>query len=102
MALRKVIKRTRARRQIKRKKVDRQLPPAGCEILKPRDVQLLYNISAPTRWRWERNGQLPPRDVYVGGVAKGWNPATLAAARRGPAAQPPNAARTDHTTQPNA
>jgi len=48
-------------------------------------VQLRYGISAPTRWRWEKGGILPKRDVFIGGEAKGWKPETLDAADRGEA-----------------
>lgn len=30
-------------------------------------VQALFSISAPTVWRWSKNGELPP-PVKVGGV----------------------------------
>jgi predicted DNA-binding transcriptional regulator AlpA len=59
--------------------------PVERVILRPRDVELRYDISAPTRWRWERTGKLPPRDVFIGGRPAGWRPATLDAADRCPA-----------------
>lgn len=52
-------------------------------ILWPRDLEIRYAISAPTRWRWEGTGKLPKRDVHVGGVAKGWHLRTIEAAERG-------------------
>lgn len=52
-------------------------------ILYPHDLEVRYGISAPTRWRWERDGKLPPRDAFIGGVAEGWRPETLDAADRG-------------------
>jgi predicted DNA-binding transcriptional regulator AlpA len=52
----------------------------------PSELQARYGISNPTRWRWERDGKLPPRDVKVGGVLVGWRPETLDAAERGQAA----------------
>ena len=40
-------------------------------------------MSAPTLWRWERAGKLPSRDVFIGGRAVGWRPATIDQAERG-------------------
>lgn len=34
------------------------------------DLERFYGISPQTRWRWERDGQLPARNVHVGGG--GW------------------------------
>jgi hypothetical protein len=31
----------------------------------------------------ERDGRLPPRDFFIGGVAVGWRPETIEAAERG-------------------
>jgi predicted DNA-binding transcriptional regulator AlpA len=56
---------------------------AGTVCVWPAGVQARYGISLPTRWRWEKDGKLPPRDVFVGGVAIGWRPETLEAAERG-------------------
>jgi predicted DNA-binding transcriptional regulator AlpA len=64
----------------------RSLPLAERPILRPQDLELRYNISAPTRWRWERDGRLPPRDVFIGGKPEGWRRETLEAADRGPRA----------------
>jgi predicted DNA-binding transcriptional regulator AlpA len=58
----------------------------GTACVWPRGVELRYDISAPTRWRWEKLGMLPPRDVFVGGKAVGWKPETLACADSGQAA----------------
>lgn len=55
----------------------------GLSIVWPRGLEQRYGISAPTRWRWERDRKLPARDVFVGGVAVGWRPETLEAADRG-------------------
>ena len=49
----------------------------------PSELERRYGISNPTRWRWERDGKLPPRDVKVGGRFVGWRPETLDAAERG-------------------
>jgi predicted DNA-binding transcriptional regulator AlpA len=58
---------------------------AGTVCIWPAGVQQRYGINSVTRWRWERDRKLPARDVFVGGVAVGWRPATIEAAERGPA-----------------
>jgi len=55
----------------------------GEAVVWPRGVEQRYGISAVTRWRWERSGKLPPRDIHVGDQS-GWRPETLAAAERLP------------------
>lgn len=55
----------------------------GTRCIWPSAVQERYGISLATRWRWERKGKLPPRDVFVAGVPVGWRPETLEAAERG-------------------
>jgi predicted DNA-binding transcriptional regulator AlpA len=60
-----------------RTRVRKPLPPSERAVLKPRDVERLFDITAPTRWRWEKKGKLPPRDVILGGEPIGWRPATL-------------------------
>jgi predicted DNA-binding transcriptional regulator AlpA len=52
---------------------------SGTAVIWPGGVQIRYGISKPTRWRWEKEGRLPPRDVNVGGKT-GWRPETLEAA----------------------
>jgi hypothetical protein len=59
-------------------------PRQGRNIVWPSGVEARYDISPPTRWRWERKGKLPPRDVFIGGVAEGWRPATLDLSDAGP------------------
>jgi hypothetical protein len=54
-------------------------PRQGTVVVWPSGVQERYGISAPTRWRWEKLGLLPPRDVSIGGRT-GWRPETLAQA----------------------
>jgi predicted DNA-binding transcriptional regulator AlpA len=56
---------------------------AGTAVVYPRGVEQRYGCSSTTRWRYERDGKLPPRDVFIGGVAVGWHPETLEAAERG-------------------
>ena len=48
--------------------------------MRPKGVEVQLGISPPTRWRMERDGRLPPRDFFIGGIAVGWKPTTLAAA----------------------
>lgn len=45
----------------------------------PKCLERRYGISSPTRWRWERDRKLPPRDVNIGGKT-GWRPETIEAA----------------------
>lgn len=59
----------------------RGAPRAGTAVIWPAGVEHRYDISPVTRWRWERAGKLPPRDVDIGGKT-GWRPETLAAAER--------------------
>ena len=54
------------------------------------EVTFLRAFSAPTLWRWERDGKLPDRDVFVGGRAVGWKPETIEFAERGCPPQPPD------------
>ncbi len=57
---------------------------AGTHILWPKAIEERYNISKTTRWLWEQQGKLPPRDVYVGGRPMGWKPETIERAEAGP------------------
>ena len=57
-------------------------PREGSRIVWPKGLEARFGVSAITRWRWEKSGKLPPRDVFIGGLAKGWRPETLAAAER--------------------
>jgi hypothetical protein len=52
-------------------------------VIWPAGVEHRYDISPVTRWRWERDGKLPARDVCIGGRT-GWRPDTLDAAERLP------------------
>ena len=65
-------------------KLGKRARSAGSGCIWPSGVQLRYGISAPTRWRWEKIGKLPPRDVFIGGVAEGWRPETLDRCDAGP------------------
>ena len=68
----------------------RSAPPAA--VLRPRDVEEYYGVSLPTRWRWERLGLLPPRDVFLAGRPYGWKRETIERAAAGLTAQPASAA----------
>jgi len=59
----------------------------GAAIVWPSGLELLYDVSAETRRRWERAGLLPKRDAFVGGQPIGWRPETLAAAMSGNVAE---------------
>lgn len=54
----------------------RPAPVGGTAVTWPAGVEQRYDIKPVTRWRWERDGKLPPRDVFVGGRS-GWRPETL-------------------------
>lgn len=56
-------------------------PSQGTAVVWPSGVEARYGIKPVTRWRWERAGKLPPRDVHIGG-RDGWKPETLEAAER--------------------
>lgn len=60
-------------------KPTRRAPHAGTAVIWPAGVEQRYGVSPVTRWRWERAGKLPPRDIHIGGRS-GWRPETLAAA----------------------
>ncbi len=50
----------------------------------PADIQHRYRIAPQTRDRWEKIGNLPARDIYVGGKACGWHRETILAAECAP------------------
>lgn len=56
----------------------KRAPREGSAVVWPKGVEERYGISACTRWRWEREGKLPARDVSIGGKT-GWKPSTLPA-----------------------
>jgi len=62
-------------------------PREGTSVVWPRGVAARLGVSSITRWRMEKDGRLPPRDYFIGGVAVGWKPETLERAARGPAAE---------------
>lgn len=51
--------------------------PSTAAIFWPRDLERHLSISAPTRWRYERAGKLPPRDAYIDGEPVGWLRSTI-------------------------
>jgi len=57
----------------------KRAPRAGTAVIWPKGCEDRYGICSTTRWRWEKSGRLPARDVNVGGKT-GWRPETLAAA----------------------
>ena len=50
----------------------------GSRVIWPAGLQVMLGISAPTRWRWEKDGKLPARDVNFGGRT-GWRAETIEA-----------------------
>jgi predicted DNA-binding transcriptional regulator AlpA len=62
--------------------IQKRAPRAGTAVVWPKGVEERYGISAPTRWRWEKIGRLPARDVNLQGKT-GWRPGTLDAAEGG-------------------
>jgi len=60
-------------------KRSRGAPIRGSAVIWPSGIEERYGISSITRWRWERAGKLPPRDVHIGGRS-GWKPTTIEAA----------------------
>jgi len=62
-------------------KSTRRAPLGGAEILWPAGVEDRYGISSVTRWRWERSGKLPARDIEIGGRT-GWKRSTIEAAEQ--------------------
>jgi hypothetical protein len=61
----------------------KRAPTAGTRVIWPAGVEQRYGIAPVTRWRWERAGTLPARDVNIGGRT-GWRPETLDEAERTP------------------
>ncbi|MHB8816248.1 MAG: helix-turn-helix transcriptional regulator [Steroidobacteraceae bacterium] len=64
----------------------KRLRDSGTRVIYPRGLEIRYGISLSTRWRWERDGLLPARDVYIGGKAVGWRPETIDTSDRGQSA----------------
>ncbi len=54
----------------------KRAPTHGTNVVWAKGVEERYGISDTTRWRWERLGKLPARDVNIGGKT-GWRPETL-------------------------
>jgi len=73
-----------AKRRDKPKRKPKRPALGGTGLITPKGLEARYGWSQPTRWRAERDGRVPPRDVYIGGEAAGWKPETLEAAERGP------------------
>jgi predicted DNA-binding transcriptional regulator AlpA len=66
----------------KREKLRTTSKPAD-RILRPVAIEQRYGVSGPTRWRWEKSGRLPPRDVFLNGKPWGWRESSLVAAESG-------------------
>jgi hypothetical protein len=58
------------------------IPKNGARIYWPKDLEVRYSISSVTRWTWERQKKLPPRDVHVGGKPVAWYIETIENAER--------------------
>jgi hypothetical protein len=50
----------------------------GDAVFYPAGLEKRYGISAITRWKWERDKKLPPRD-FKAGDRTGWKVATILA-----------------------
>lgn len=48
----------------------------GTHVIWPRALEHMLGLSKVTRWKWEREGRLPPRDVQIG-KATGWRRETI-------------------------
>lgn len=57
-------------------RAQRRAKVSGARVIWARGIEVRYGISSVTRWRWERSGRLPPRDVHVGDQS-GWRPETI-------------------------
>jgi predicted DNA-binding transcriptional regulator AlpA len=66
----------------------------GTAVIWPKGLEAMLGISAPTRWRWEKDGKLPRRDVHIGG-RDGWKPETIEKALSGQLVQPEAPANRD-------
>jgi predicted DNA-binding transcriptional regulator AlpA len=63
----------------------RRAPRSGTRVVWPAGLEEMFGISAPTRWRWERDKKLPPRDVHLG-TRSGWRLETIERLLNGQAA----------------
>ena len=48
----------------------------GLSVVWPAGLEAMLGCSAVTRWRRERDGSIPPRDVKLG-ASSGWRPETI-------------------------
>jgi hypothetical protein len=58
-------------------------PTVGTNVIWPHGLQLRYGVSGMMIWKWQKDGKLPARDVFVGGRAFGWKPETIERAEQG-------------------
>lgn len=49
---------------------------AGTHVIWPAGLEEILGLSAVTRWRWERDGRLPRRDISIAGRT-GWKRETI-------------------------
>jgi hypothetical protein len=59
----------------------RGAPIEGSRVIWPAGLEKRWGISPITRWRYEKSGKIPPRDVHIG--RGGWRPETIENAERG-------------------
>lgn len=66
-------------------KARRKIPVPASErtVWNLADLRARYNKSAPTLWRWEKLGKIPPRDVFINGKPAAWRCETILTAERG-------------------
>lgn len=55
----------------------KRAPTRGESVIWPAGLDKMTGWSSVTRWRRERDGSIPPRDVKIG-KATGWKPETIA------------------------
>lgn len=54
----------------------RAAPRSGTHVIWPKGLEERLGVSPVTRWRMEKDGRIPPRDVFLDGKPIGWKPAT--------------------------
>lgn len=64
--------------KVEKPEAKRSVVKRGLLVVWPSGLAEDLGITAVTRWRWERDGKLPKRDVSIAGRT-GWKPSTIAA-----------------------